>query len=269
MREATSRRPAVRRPRSALPGAALLAAVLLAAPSATVAQDFRRAEFYFHKGVTAMESGQFTRAMDAFLRARAASSASPMPEVYIGHVAMAQGDFYAAERSYLRAIQLARDLEGAEQRAAIHQAAEQAEALDRYILSSTHGVGGAGGPLAVQQAIIERQKREGTTRGLGFCLRALSGEDRVPANLYVYLGNARLRGGNMTEAIEAYREAVKRAPAAPEPYHNLAVALAQAGRLAEALEACARAEALDYAPATVLHAQIDRLLGARATSRTQ
>ena len=69
-----------------------------------------------------------------------------------------------------------------------------------------------------------------------------------------------MRQGKFDPAAEAYREAVSRASDAPEPRHNLAVALAQGQHLEEAREESRAAEAMGYAPSAELRRQLEEFL---------
>jgi tetratricopeptide (TPR) repeat protein len=82
--------------------------------------------------------------------------------------------------------------------------------------------------------------------------------DQVPADLFMYLGNARMRDGRPADAVEAYEQAARRATNAPEPHYNLAVALLQSGRPADALVPCRRAQEMGYSPAAELLRHIEQ-----------
>ena len=76
------------------------------------------------------------------------------------------------------------------------------------------------------------------------------------------LGNRRYADGSPTEAIVAFTVATELAPDQPAPWNNLAVALMDAGRWAEARTAAERAATLSTAPdvvATLHEARCQRL----------
>lgn len=235
------------------------ALTLLLASSALLAGNPYRAEHFLRKGMEAMRAEEFGKAEDLFLRARRADPLLPQPEVMLGHLAMAQAQFDNAEAAFLRAIELYRNLKSNLQQRnqrEIQAAKDDLDLLTRA-LETTENNARLGDELAARrvQRVAERDRREQQIQRAELSEEAL----RIPGELFLFLGNARMRAGRPAEAAEAYGEAVNRLPEAPEPRYNLAVALARSGRLDEALQECARVEKMGYAPSALLRQQLEAL----------
>lgn len=217
----------------------------------------RRAEHFLRKGIEAMRAGELAKAEDLFLRAQRAEPILPQPETMLGHLAMASNQFDAAEASFERAIDLHRDLKtNLQQQAARNLAAarDNLALLDNELQRSENERNATAEARRVQleaAKIREEQKLDKAEFS--------EEEARIPAELFLFLGNARVRAGRPETAIDTYREAIRRLPDAPEPHHNLAVALLQSDRLEEALEECLEAEGMGYQLSVALHRRIESL----------
>jgi tetratricopeptide (TPR) repeat protein len=242
------------------------AAALLAPPS--LAGDSRRAQHYLARGIEAMKVGEMSKAEDAFERARASDPTLPQPEVLLGQVAMARQRFDDAEGCFLRAIELFEKFDASKRLEGERDAMYTQDVLGELSsgLEESRGKPGRRGMTEsdimrqesqkdrVDQKII-RDERERAEK---------MAQSPVPADVFLFLGNARMRAGRPETAVDAYRDAIARAPDAAEPHHNLAAALASSGRLREALVECATAEGLGFAPSKALREQIEQALAAAA-----
>ena len=240
-------------------GIAITAIALLATSLAQPA-DFRRAQRFYQDGLQAMNAGELEKAEELFLKARAAHPAMPEPEVMLGQVAMARNLFDEAEAAFVRAIELFRELKSNLER---ETARDEQDARDNLANLESDLEVTVNRPGRRGQNESETMRRESQkTRAEAQIEKAPDASEAVtiPADVYMYLGNARMKGGKLEPAIEAFREAVARAPDAAEPHHYLAVALAQSQKLEEALEMCRKAEGMGYAPSTELREQIEQFL---------
>lgn len=242
-------------------------AVLLTAPS--LAGEPQRAQYFLSRGIEAMKAGDLPKAEDALERARAADPTLPQAEVLLGEIAMAQQRFDDAEGCFMRAIELFRKIDASNRALSEQDAMYVQDTLGEVSqgLEQSRGKPGRRGmnesEIMRQESqadrVQEKQKRDERER------TKERAESAVPADLFMFLGNARMRAGRPETAVEAYREASARAPEAAEPHHNLAAALASSGQLREALVECKTAEGLGFAPSTQLRQQIEAAMGASGT----
>ena len=224
--------------------------------------NVQRADAFLRKGTKALEAGEIDDAAALFEKARSADPALPQPEIMLGQIHMSRGEFDEAEGCFERAIELHRSLKAHLRRAVARSALDAADnrGPSGDGLARGRPEQGVTGDLQAQAEQMRADQAADRKGGLERREGHSDDEPDVPADMFVFLGNARVRAGRPAEAAAAYREAVARDPDAPESRHNLAVALAQSGQLHEALENCRLAEGMDYQPSVALCPQIETAL---------
>jgi tetratricopeptide (TPR) repeat protein len=242
---------------------AVLATGIATVPA--LAGDVRRAEHYLATGMEAMKVGELSKAEDAFERARTADPTLPQPEVFLGQIAMSRGRFDDAEGCFLRAIELFKGLDENRRVEAQRDAMKTQDDIDAVSsgLAESEGKPGRRG-MTETDLMRQRSQKERLEAKQTRDERDRQSEMKtppVPVDLYMFLGNARMRAGRPQTAVDAYRDAIAAAPDAAEPHHNLAAALASSGQLEEALAEAATAERMGFAPATPLRESIEKALG--------
>lgn len=219
---------------------ALVAGLVGATPATAQSQD-ARARLAYDEGVRQMRTEAFEAAARSFEFAVEADPTFDMAFYMLGRAHMALKNFVLA----VRALTTCRDLHLAEA-SRVFQDSQEANRLRRERVQELHGFIRELEQISPQTDQIREQIRQFQERIRQLEDPALdAGLQRthaVPAYVWLSLGSAYFRSGNLAEAEKAYVASVAADSKMGEAHNNLAVVYMETGRYDEAERAVKDAE---------------------------
>jgi tetratricopeptide (TPR) repeat protein len=257
-----------------------LAALLMVASASAGNQDaieraMRQALAESHKGMSALDKGNATKAREAFERALKSVPDFPDAVIGLGHVAMKErrfGDalelFRSAEAGYKSMSSATVQFEAdryARSRDELQELRTQLAQLDVEAMQSQSRFA-ANNPSGPTDGQIERMRNQARAR-----IQQLESMEppnssavrEAPAEVFFFQGNALFNLKRTPEAIAVWEESLRRNPKQPLVQNNLAVAYWMTGRLDDATRAVQRAETLGFKVNPSFRADLDKAVAAK------
>lgn len=207
---------------------------LVAAPVAAQnrAERIREAENHYEAGKDLMGREAFEEAEQAFGKALDSDPNFYLAHYGLGQAYLAQKRYPAAIEAYNQCVQTADELNTAMQRKQLETDRQREddlrEAQDALRRLESEAQKANADQTGVQTRIFSLEQRVETLQQA-----KMRGQDQrmeIPAGLYVGLGSAYLRTGQLAEAEEAYEEAVSADDSLGEAHNNLAFVYFRTGR---------------------------------------
>lgn len=210
-------------------------------------QVVRKAGALYTKGERALQSGNVDKARDLFEKAVDTLPEFPQAHLGLGHIAMSENRFEDALNEYRRARDGYPNIGNALFEIQGKRYSDSQRQITEFQDSINQLRNAAAGPSAPRDAELRISQLENAISRL----QSIQPPDRgragdVPAEVYFHIGNAQFRLGRATEALDSWTRCTETDPGFAMVHNNMAIALAQSGKLDEAREHLARAEELGF-----------------------
>jgi tetratricopeptide (TPR) repeat protein len=230
--------------------------------------EIQRAQRFASKGSKALRAGNFGAALPMFQKALEAVPAFPDAHMGIGHVALKDRSYERALEAYRSAEQGYTALGEALFRRRVDEydrAQEQIRNL-RQELTELRARANRAGTNESEPGLTAIQIEQSISH-LELLKRPNPGDHELaPAEVPFFIGNALMHLGRYGEAIDSWRETVRRDPKFAPAYNNLAVAFWKTGRPGQARACVARAEELGVEANPAFKADLERTGNVRAAA---
>jgi len=212
--------------------------------------QIKRASSLTIKGDRALKRGDFDSASIMFRKALDRLAYYPDAHLGLGQLAMTEGRFEDALEHFTRAhdgfVELGAALLNVRAKRYASAQSEIGKLRDRLDRLSSFSDSETPGPWYsnVDQQLASARAKIRELEGI----QSPNPHDAAepPGEIYFHIGNALFRLGRTDEALTAWETCRRKTPDYPIVYNNLALAYWQAGRIDEAAEHLARAEALGF-----------------------